>query len=182
MRKSNVSSWGLVLVLFSVSCAAFAQEARVKTAGDLRVVVADTVMLKAEAAREQARQDLKEKSGGAMNGALGASAESNGLPRVSGIFEARGVATATFVYPNGQLDQGVGDVLPGGYKIVEISAGMSSVDVQKKGQKKITIPVSKDSGLAATTAPGGAQGNAPALGMPMMRPPVIPSIAQGATR
>lgn len=182
MRKSNVFSWGLVVVLFSVSCAATAQEARVNTAGDLRAVVAETVMLKAEAAREQARQDLKQRSGGAMSGALGASAESNGLPRVSGIFEARGVVTATFVYPNGQLDQGVGDVLPGGYKIIGISAGMSSVDVQKKGQKKITIPVSKDSGLAATSAPGGAPDGMPAQGTLMMRPPVIPSITQGAMR
>ncbi|MDR9051016.1 hypothetical protein FEP26_02588 [Burkholderia multivorans] len=182
MRKSNVFSCGLAVVLFSVSCASTAQQLRVNTAGDLRAVVAETVMLKAEAAREQARQDLKEKSGGAVNGALGASAESNGLPRVSGIFEARGLVTATFVYPNGQLDQGVGDVLPGGYKIVAISAGMSSVEVQKKGQKKITIPVSKDSGLAATAAPSGAQAGMLAQGVPMMRPPVIPSITQGATR
>ncbi|MFC0697953.1 type IV pilus biogenesis protein PilP [Paraburkholderia humisilvae] len=168
-------------MLFGLSFGAAAQEERVKTAGDLRVVIADTVILKAEAAREQARQDLKQKSASTINGALGASAESNGLPRVSGIFEARGVATATFVYPNGQLDQGVGDVLPGGYRIIAISPALSSVDVQKKGEKSITIPVSKDSGLAALSAAGAQEGTM-AQGVPMMRPPVIPSMNQVMAR
>lgn len=169
MLVSGIVFWGTAMATDSPA-------PKAGTAGDLRAIVSETVLLKAAAAREAARQDLRQKGGGATAGALGATAESDGLPRVSGIFEARGVKSATFVYPNGQLEQPVGGTLPGGLKVLSISADAGIVEIQVPGGKKVVIPVSKESGLLSQQPGGGgdqAQGSNVAG-----RSPIIPTFSQ----
>lgn len=176
MLKSKFIACLCLAAIGAVGSIARADDDGVQTAGDLRAVVSDTVMYKAQVARAQAKAELDKATGSDSPGALGVAQQREGLPRVSQIVEARGVKSATFVYPNGIVDLGIGDSLPGGYKIVSMSTDTSLVGVQRKGGKVEFIPVTSASGLttpdsSATTAQNGSMA-VPGLGA---RP--VPSVS-----
>jgi type IV pilus biogenesis protein PilP len=181
MFKSKFIACFCLVALTAGAQIARADDDGMQTAGDLRLVVSETVMYKAQAARAQARAELAKATGTDSPGALGVAQEREGLPRVSQIVEARGVKSATFIYPNGTVDLGIGDSLPNDYKIVSMSTDTSLVGVQKKGGKVVLIPVTSGSGLttaessSSTSAQNGSM-SVPGLGarpMPSVQMPAI---------
>lgn len=180
MCKSKFVMWVCVASIIAGASVARADDDGVPTAGDLRLVVSDTMMYKAQAARAQAKADLDKATGTDSPGALGVAQEREGLPRVSQIVEARGAKSATFVYPNGTVDLGIGDSLPGGYKVVSISTDTSLVGVQRKGSKAVFIPVTSGSGLAAPSTSSTSTQNA-SMGVPGLGARPMPSMPMSAT-
>lgn len=132
--------------------------ARVPTLGDLSRAQGQTVLLKAQAKAEQARNELdaavRQRSAGGGD---------DTLPVVRSIFGVNGKVVAMLVYPgNVQVEAVVGDVVPGGYTVGKVNVDTSKVELVR-GKQKYAVGLSK---IVPTSRAGGASGSAGAVAIP----------------
>ncbi|THD00539.1 hypothetical protein B1810_24420 [Panacagrimonas perspica] len=119
-------------------------QAVVPSVAELDAVQGETLMMRAQAAKAKAAQELTElnapASGAVDSGAQAVtkSAEAQ-LPAARGLFGANGTRYVEFLYSNGGMAEGkVGDHLPGGFKVIAFDQG--GVDLQAAGGKRHRIP------------------------------------------
>lgn len=95
------------------------------TVGDLARIQAETLLIKAQAKQEDARNELasKRSAGGMDDGTL---------PVVKSIFGTDRRVVATLIYPGNVLVEAVpGDMLPGGYRVGKIHQDANKVELVK---------------------------------------------------
>lgn len=150
-----------VAALLALSCFS-AIAAPIPTEDMLAEVAAETVMLKAQAKREDARQDLAAKAGG-----LG---DSGGLPtirRVDRVNDEPPVAELIFA-GNVKVEARQGTKLPGGYRVEAIDMKARTVDVSR-GKERYTIGMSASG--PQPTQPKSVPAIAPGMAGPMFAAP-----------
>ena len=111
VRSSNVL---MALVLCAISVSAFAQS---RTVADLDRVLSDTYILKAEAKRQDAANEVASKR------AAGNGEQDLGLPVAKSVIVKDGRASVKFLFSGGATaEASVGDNLPGGFKVLSVHA------------------------------------------------------------
>lgn len=159
----------LPLLLLAASTAA---TAAVPSVADLDTVQSETLLIRAQAAKAKASQELSELSGKTDSGALPNSSEADApLPTARGLFGANGNRYVVFLYANGGVAEGkVGDAIPGGFRVVSFDSG--GVDLRSPTGRRSRIPFS----MQAPTPP--AQPSQPASpGMPF-NPVAVPPLTR----
>lgn len=125
----------------------------VPNVGDLARIQAETVLIKAQAKREEAQADL------AARRQDGVSADGT-LPVLKSIYGTERRLVATFIYPgNVTVEANEGDRIPGGYRVSKIVADTNKVELAR-GREKFQVgfstqaPTSHD--LTSQAQPGAA--------------------------
>lgn len=104
----------------------------VPSVGDLARIQAETVLIKAQAKREEAQAELAVRRQG------GVSADGT-LPVLKSIYGTEKRLMATFIYPgNVTVEANEGDQIPGGYRVSKIFADTSKVELAK-GRDKFQV-------------------------------------------
>lgn len=146
-----------MLAVVSMGCAAAgtsvatsANSAAVPTLGDLSRAQGLTVLLKAQAKTEQARNELdaavRQRSAGGVD---------DTLPVVRSIFGVNGKVVTMLVYPgNVQVEAVTGDVVPGGYTVSKVNVETSKVELVR-GKQKYAVGLSKIVPTSRTVATAG---------------------------
>lgn len=150
------------------TCLVAAAHASVATEDQLAEVYSETLMLKAQAKREEARQDLASKAGGLGDGGA--------LPNVRRIDKVNDEpATAELLFAgNVKVEAREGTRLPGGYKVEKVDMSSRTVDISR-GRDRYTIGMSMNVPLAAgkTNGPAGAQQTGPTFS-----PSFVPAVGR----
>ncbi|WP_301233368.1 type IV pilus biogenesis protein PilP [Pandoraea cepalis] len=164
MHKTNF----LGALLLIASGAVCAQSQGVPTLGDLAKVTADRIYLTAVAARDEVKRKVEGETGaGVPTGANGATM----IPSLRQIITVNGVTTGVFAYSGGmRLEKGVGDTLPGDYKVLSLSPQKLSGELKDKTGRVISIgmsePVADAGGGQGSSVPSGPFGLPPSLRVP----------------
>lgn len=138
------SKASFVLAL-ALACAAANAMATTPTVADLDAVQAETVMLRAQAAKAKAAQELDELRG---SGNVTGAADAAQLPTARGLFGANGTRYVVFLYPNGGVAEGeVGDSIPGGYRVLSFDS--AGVHLRGRDGARHRIPFSMKAPTAA---------------------------------
>lgn len=104
----------------------------VPNVGDLARIQAETVLIKAQAKREEAQAELVARRQG------GASADGS-LPVLKSIYGTEKRLIATFIFPGSvTVEASEGDRIPGGYQVSRIFADASKVELAK-GRNKFQV-------------------------------------------
>lgn len=151
MRNSKNLMAGFVSFLFVM--ASYAND--VPTIGDLARIQAETVLIKARAKQEEARNELaaRRSAGGTEDGTL---------PVVKSILGTDRRVVATLIYAgNVQVEAMPGDTVPGGYKVGKIHQDSNKVELMKGKQRytvgfSTVVPTAKQQGSTALNGPIGA--------------------------
>lgn len=99
------------------------------TVGDLGRIQGETILIKAQAKREEAQAELAIRRQG------GVSADGT-LPVLKSIYGTENRLMATFIYPgNVTVEATEGDSIPGGYRVSKIYADTSKVELGKGREK-----------------------------------------------
>ncbi|APA90234.1 type IV pilus biogenesis protein PilP (plasmid) [Paraburkholderia sprentiae WSM5005] len=139
----------------------------VGTVGDLASIQSDTLLGKAQLAKEQVFADLRKFNGDGQPGGASAQIDSS-LPQLTRIVEANGVSEATLAYANGKIDAREGDRVPGGYVLTKIHPDTSVIQLKARNGRVFEVPVSSLTGLSVTpTTPQPATSN----GLIVLPPP-----------
>ena len=149
---ANASRAALFLLATALALPAAAQNV-----GELANVQAETMLVKAKAARAEAYAKLNEatKTGGEPS-----TGTDTGMPVVRGVYGSGERLYATFLYSNGStVDARRGDSLPGGFVVSGVSA--SRVELRRAGRTHV-IGFS-DVRPMATAASRQAANSGPAL-------------------
>lgn len=104
----------------------------VPNVGDLARIQAETVLIKAQAKREEAQAELaaRRQGGGGTDGTL---------PVLKSIYGTEKRLIATFIYPGSvTVEANEGDRIPGGYRVSRIFADTSKVELAK-GREKFQV-------------------------------------------
>lgn len=114
------------------------------TLDELGAVNAETVVLRAQAAREEARRTLlRAKRGKDMPAcAHTVGTRPDALPQTRRITAINGIREATLMYADRQVEVREGDTLTGGYVVQKILPQARRVDLKSKTGRIIQIPVS----------------------------------------
>lgn len=145
--------------------AAVAHADDVPTVGELARIQAETVLIKARAKQEEARNELasKRSAGGADDGTL---------PVVKSILGTDRRVVATLIYPgNVQVEAMPGDTLPGGYKVGKINQDSNKVELTK-GKQRYTV------GFSTVVPTAKQQGNTTQNGSIGASPAFVPGLAK----
>lgn len=120
----------------------------VPSVGDLARIQAETVLIKAQAKREEAQAELAVRRGVSADGTL---------PVLKSIYGTEKLLMATFIYPgNVTIEANEGDQIPGGYRVSKIFADTSKVELAK-GRDKFHVgfstlaPASRQMGQSGAT-------------------------------
>lgn len=154
-----------LMLLASVPLAVQAQ-----SVGDLANVQAETLLIKAKAARAEALGKLAD-ANKQSSGEAAADTATDSLPVVRGVYGTAGKLYATFLYANGStVDAGKGDTIPGGYVVRSLSA--TRVELGRRG-RSFTVGFSDVRPLTPTAPSANAAPPASSI------PPLMPSAAPG---
>lgn len=147
---------------------ATAVNAGVATEDQLAEVYSETLMLKAQAKREEARQDLAAKTGG-----MG---DAGALPNVRRIDKINDdPATAELLFAgNVKVEAREGTRLPGGYRVERVDMTSRTVEISR-GRDRYTIGMSSNVPQAAKVA---GQGGGPQVGAPTFASPFVPAVGR----
>lgn len=125
-----------VALALCLLCSTGSTLASTPTVGELGTLQADTIILKARAARAVAQRELEE-SGGREAAVLPSNTQP---PVVSKIYGNDQQMMATFLFEGGfSTNSRVGAVLPGGYRVIEITS--ERVQLERNG-RRIDVPFS----------------------------------------
>lgn len=128
MQKFNRIFMLVAVALFFESAIA----AGIPTVGELAQIQAETVLIKARAKQEEARSELSAKRSTGVS-------DDGTLPVVKSILGADRRMIATLIYPgNVVVEAALGDMVPGGYKVVKIHEESNKVDLLK-GKQHFTV-------------------------------------------
>lgn len=123
---------GILFPLSFLVGSAGAMAGDVPSVGDLARIQAETVLIKAQAKREEAQAELAVRRQG------GVSADGT-LPVLKSIYGTEKQLMATFIYPgNVTVEANEGDQIPGGYRVSKIFADTSKVELAK-GRDKFQV-------------------------------------------
>lgn len=152
--------------------AVFAATAAVPTVADLDAMQGETLMIRAQAAKAKAAQELSDASTKTDSPAGGTAAKTDAqLPTARGLFGANGSRYVVFLYANGGVAEGkVGDALPGGFRVLAFDSG--GVDLRADNGRKHRIPFSMQ---APTPPPAPA---APVQQIPSFLPTPVPPVTR----
>ena len=148
------------LILPLVTALALALPVHAQTVGDLADVQAETLFLRAKAARAEALAKLTEANREAGGATTTNTAEQAGVPVVKGVYGSGTRLYATFLYANGSsVDAMKGDRIPGDFVVRSISA--SRVELGHKGRTHVVgfsdiRPLAQASTRAPERAPSPA--------------------------
>jgi hypothetical protein len=121
----------LVGILFHFPLLVFADET--PNVNDLERIQSETIIIKAQAKREEAQAELASRRQGQGN--VGVNVDST-LPVLKSIYGTEQRLTATFIYPgNIFVEANEGDPIPGGYRLNKIVANTSKVELTKGHEK-----------------------------------------------
>ncbi|MEJ7745700.1 MAG: type IV pilus biogenesis protein PilP [Luteimonas sp.] len=145
-----------------------------QSVGDLANVQAETLFIKAKAARAEALSKLAEASLQGSTASSQETASNDSLPVVRGVYGSAEKLYATFLYANGStVDAGKGDVIPGGYNVRSLSA--TRVELGRRGRSFTVgfsdVPPPMPTASNASTGPSAPPQYLPPPMLPMPAPP-----------
>lgn len=110
--------------------------AQSRTVADLDKVLSETYLLKAEAKRQEAANDVASKR------AAGSGEQDFGLPVAKSVIIKDGRAVVKFLFSGGATAEGsAGEILPGGFRVVAVHAEDGQIKLAK-GKDTFTVGMS----------------------------------------
>lgn len=162
MRANAATLFALVAILASSVAIA-----GTPTVAELDAVQSETIMLRAKATAEKARQELREYSGSTGTAGASSTQAEPQLPTARGLFGANGKSYVVFQYANGGMAEGVvGQVIPGNFRVLAFDS--TGVDLRAASGRRHRIPFSMQAPVQAAT-PQAAPSAGPVLAVPPLR-------------
>ncbi|MCA8270704.1 hypothetical protein [Burkholderia vietnamiensis] len=150
--------------------------ADVATARDLAKIQADRMMYAARTALLEAQSAYEAKVPAVA--AVGAVAQSVGVPTLTRIIGVNGIMFGRFQYADGTaIERAVGEKIPGDFTVLHLWPERAAGELRDKGGKIITVGSSQTASLSAARAQSPAAGTpAQFIGGQMPSPMYVPSI------